>query len=67
MPGSGNGKKHKGYVHLISLGCDKNLADSEKVLAMMLEAGYRYTDDPYRADIIVGKKIFNINYLGIIQ
>ena len=53
MPGSGNGKKHKGYVHLISLGCDKNLADSEKVLAMMLEAGYRYTDDPYRADIIV--------------
>ena len=51
MPGSL--KNHKGYVHLISLGCDKNLVDSEKVLALMLDDGYRYTGDPSEADVIV--------------
>jgi len=40
-------------IHLISLGCDKNLCDSEKILALSLKEGYEYTDDPESADIIV--------------
>ncbi len=40
-------------VHLISLGCDKNLADSEKTLGLLTGAGYEYTDEPERADVII--------------
>lgn len=40
-------------VHLISLGCDKNLADSEKTLGLLINEGYEYTDDPKQADVIV--------------
>ena len=40
-------------VHLISLGCDKNLADSEKTLGLLCADGYEYTDDPVSADLIV--------------
>ena len=40
-------------VYLISLGCDKNLADSEKILGLLGGAGYDYTDSPYGADVIV--------------
>lgn len=40
-------------VHLISLGCDKNLSDSEKTLGLLMADGYEYTDDPAAADLIV--------------
>ena len=40
-------------VHLISLGCDKNLSDSEKTLGLLMAEGYEYTDDPAAADLIV--------------
>ena len=40
-------------IHLISLGCDKNLCDSEKILALALDRGYEYTDDPGSADVIL--------------
>ncbi len=40
-------------VHLISLGCDKNLADSEKTLGLLNAVGYEYTDEPERADVII--------------
>ena len=40
-------------VHLISLGCDKNLVDSEKTLGLLCREGYVYTDDPYLADVII--------------
>ena len=40
-------------VHLISLGCDKNLADSEKTLGLLINEGFEYTDDPKQADVIV--------------
>ncbi len=46
-------RKIKGKVHLISLGCDKNLSDSEKTLGLLIDEGYEYTDDPETADIIV--------------
>jgi len=40
-------------IHLVSLGCDKNLSDSEKILALSLKDGYEFTDDPEAADVIV--------------
>ena len=45
--------KSKGKVHLISLGCDKNLADSEKTLGLLIDEGYEYTDAAEEADVIV--------------
>lgn len=37
----------------VSLGCDKNLVDTEMMLGMLSEKGYRFTDDEMEADIIV--------------
>ncbi len=38
---------------LISLGCAKNLIDSEQMLALVDEAGYELTDDPFEADAAI--------------
>ncbi len=38
---------------LVSLGCAKNLIDSEQMLALMDSAGYELTDDPEEADVAV--------------
>ena len=40
-------------VLFISLGCDKNLVDSEKMLDMLSKKGYEFTDFEAEADIIV--------------
>ncbi|MCR5345670.1 MAG: 30S ribosomal protein S12 methylthiotransferase RimO [Lachnospiraceae bacterium] len=40
-------------LFLVSLGCDKNLVDSEKLLGRFTEQGYTLTDDEYEADVIV--------------
>ena len=40
-------------VLFISLGCDKNLVDSEMMLGMLAESGYEFTDDEREADIVV--------------
>ena len=40
-------------VLFISLGCDKNLADSEEMLGMLVERGYEITNDEAEAEIIV--------------
>ncbi|MCI8418712.1 MAG: 30S ribosomal protein S12 methylthiotransferase RimO [Lachnospiraceae bacterium] len=40
-------------VLFISLGCDKNLVDSENMLGLLTEAGYRLVDDETQADVIV--------------
>lgn len=37
----------------ISLGCDKNLVDSEMMLGMLAERGYGFTDDENQADAVV--------------
>lgn len=37
----------------ISLGCDKNLVDSEYMLGMLAEDGIEFTDDETEADIII--------------
>ncbi|MCL2352187.1 MAG: 30S ribosomal protein S12 methylthiotransferase RimO [Firmicutes bacterium] len=39
--------------HLISLGCDKNLVDSEVMLGLLSEAGHVLVADPAEAGIIV--------------
>lgn len=40
-------------ILFISLGCDKNLVDSEMMLGMLREKGYDFTDDEAEADIVV--------------
>lgn len=40
-------------IYFISLGCDKNLVDSEAMLGILNENGYRITDDELEADIII--------------
>ena len=42
-------------IHMISLGCDKNRVDSEKMLSNLLDKypGSEITDDPEEADIAV--------------
>lgn len=37
----------------ISLGCDKNLVDTEMMLGLLDKEGYTFTDDEYQADVIV--------------
>lgn len=40
-------------ILFISLGCDKNLVDTEMMLGMLSERGYSFTDDEKEADIVV--------------
>lgn len=40
-------------VLFISLGCDKNLVDSEVMIGLLADKGYQMTDDETRADVIV--------------
>ena len=40
-------------VYFSSLGCDKNLVDSEKMMSVLLSHGISFTDDETDADIIV--------------
>ncbi|MBQ9140716.1 MAG: 30S ribosomal protein S12 methylthiotransferase RimO [Lachnospiraceae bacterium] len=40
-------------ILFVSLGCDKNLVDSEMMLGELLQKGYEFTDDEAEADIVV--------------
>ena len=40
-------------LHMVSLGCAKNLINAEQMLAALLEAGYSYCEEPEEADIII--------------
>ena len=40
-------------ILFISLGCDKNLVDSEVMLGLLDAKGYQIVDDETQADIIV--------------
>ncbi|MCH5339156.1 MAG: 30S ribosomal protein S12 methylthiotransferase RimO [Acetatifactor sp.] len=40
-------------ILFVSLGCDKNLVDTEMMLGMLREKGYSFTDDESEADIAV--------------
>jgi ribosomal protein S12 methylthiotransferase len=40
-------------VHLLTLGCPKNLVDSELMLGVLANAGYRITTDPADAQVLI--------------
>ena len=40
-------------IGMISLGCPKNLVDSEVMLGLAQQAGHELTQDPSRADVLV--------------
>lgn len=40
-------------LYFVSLGCDKNLVDSEKMLAILDHEGYVLTEEPQQADVII--------------
>ncbi len=40
-------------ILLVSLGCDKNLVDSEMMLGILREKGFSFTDDEAEADAVV--------------
>ena len=43
----------KNKLFLVSLGCDKNRVDSERMLGLLEASGFSFTDDEYEADVIV--------------
>ncbi len=43
----------KETVCLVSLGCPKNLVDSEVILGLLSKEGYRLTTDPLRAEVLI--------------
>ncbi|NWF52490.1 MAG: 30S ribosomal protein S12 methylthiotransferase RimO [Nitrospirae bacterium] len=53
--------KDKIYFYLISLGCAKNLIDSEKITEHLIKAGYALTEDISEASLII------INTCGFIK
>ncbi|MBO5610843.1 MAG: 30S ribosomal protein S12 methylthiotransferase RimO [Eubacterium sp.] len=40
-------------ILLVTLGCDKNTADSERMLGLINKSGYNLTSDPEEADVVV--------------
>ncbi|MCR5331395.1 MAG: 30S ribosomal protein S12 methylthiotransferase RimO [Lachnospiraceae bacterium] len=40
-------------IFFVSLGCDKNLVDSEKMLGLLNESGYEITDEENDADAVI--------------
>lgn len=40
-------------IMFVSLGCDKNLVDTEMMLGQLSEKGYTFTDDETEADVVV--------------
>ena len=40
-------------LHLVSLGCAKNLVDSEMMMGRLMKAGWTGTQDPGKAEIII--------------
>lgn len=40
-------------IMFVSLGCDKNLVDTEMMLGLLRKRGFEFTDDEYEAEVIV--------------
>ncbi len=40
-------------IFFVSLGCDKNLVDTEKMLGQLYKKGYEFTDDENDCDVVV--------------
>ncbi len=48
-------------MHIVSLGCAKNLVDSEMMLGSLEQEGYRVVEDPAEADLLL------VNTCGFLQ
>ncbi len=48
-------------IGFISLGCSKNLVDSENIMGMLKEGGHEFVSNPSLAEVII------INTCGFIQ
>ena len=48
----------------VSLGCDKNLIDTETMLGYLSQKGYEITDDETEADIIIINSCTSSNNRG---
>ena len=48
-------------VHFVSLGCPKNLVDSEIMLGSLMQKGYSVAENPEEADTVV------VNTCGFIE
>jgi ribosomal protein S12 methylthiotransferase len=46
-------KQNNAKIGFVALGCPKNIIDSEKMLAEIVQAGFLITADPENADVIV--------------
>jgi len=46
-------KANKNTFHLVSLGCAKNTVDSDSMAQLLMRDGYRGTDDPENADVLI--------------
>ena len=42
---------------IISLGCDKNRVDTEKLIGLLKKKGYKLTDDLSKAQIVIVNNI----------
>ncbi|MBI5399151.1 30S ribosomal protein S12 methylthiotransferase RimO [Candidatus Saganbacteria bacterium] len=40
-------------AHIVSLGCPKNLTDTERLMGQLAQEGYDFTDNPKEADLIL--------------
>lgn len=54
-------KEKEPTFYLLTLGCPKNVFDSEGISEMLLQASYNGTDDPRRADVMI------VNTCGFLQ
>lgn len=46
-------KQNNAIIGFVALGCPKNIIDSEKMLAEIVQAGFLITEDPDNADVVV--------------
>ena len=49
-------------ILFISLGCDKNLVDSEHMLGLLVEHGFEITDSEEDAEVIVINTCCSVSY-----
>lgn len=54
-------RKHDPTFFLLTLGCPKNVYDSEGISEMLLQADYNATDNPQQADVLI------VNTCGFLQ
>ncbi len=54
-------KQKEPTFYLLTLGCPKNIYDSEGISEMLLQANYNSTDNPRRADVLI------VNTCGFLQ